>query len=156
MTKQLGVNTAIYVNGMEFKQKYPKLGLVKADQEKSKKRGYNEIVDRTKVQNAGDVFEDDTETIVEEEDYVNPHSKHIVYDLLVSDRRREEAEQRRLKRDSEREKALAKMTEGQRRDQTLKRLQKQVNAIKAYEKDEHQFREQFKNNTFQVFNGDLP
>jgi hypothetical protein len=49
---------------------------------------------------------------VEEEDYVNPHSKHIVYDLLVSDRRREEAEQRRLKRDSEREKALAKMTEG--------------------------------------------
>lgn len=26
MTKQLGVNTAIYVNGMEFKMKYPKLG----------------------------------------------------------------------------------------------------------------------------------
>lgn len=93
------------------------------------------------MQNAGDLYEEDTETIVAEEDYVNPHSKHIVYDLLVSDRRREEAEQRRLKRDSEREKALAKMTEAERREQTLKRLQKQVNAIKAYEKDEHSFRE---------------
>ena len=87
------------------------------------------------------MYEEDTDEVVAEEDYVNPHSKHIVYDLLVSDRRREEAEQRRLKRDEEREKALAKMTEGQRREQTLKRLQKQVNAIKAYEKDEHSFRE---------------
>jgi hypothetical protein len=55
---------------------------------------------------------------------VDPRSKHIVYDLLVSDRRREEAEQRRQKRDSEREKALALMTETQRRDQNLRRLQK--------------------------------
>lgn len=31
MTKQLGVNTAIYVNGMEFKQKYPKLGMAKGE-----------------------------------------------------------------------------------------------------------------------------
>ena len=31
MTKQLGVNTAIYANGMEFKQKYPKLGLAKVE-----------------------------------------------------------------------------------------------------------------------------
>ncbi len=61
-------------------------------------------------------MDDDTDTVVAEEDYVNPHSKHIVYDLLVSDRRHEEAEQRRLKRDSEREKALAKMTEAQRRE----------------------------------------
>ncbi len=62
--------------------------------------------------------------VVPEEDYVDPRSKHIVYDLLVSDRRREEAEQRRQKRDSEREKALALMTETQRRDQNLRRLQK--------------------------------
>ncbi len=48
------------------------------------------------------------------------------------------------------------MTEAQRREQTLKRLQKQVNAIKAYEKDEHSFREQFKSNALEVFNGDLP
>jgi hypothetical protein len=33
MTKQLGVNTAIYVNGMEFKQKHPKVGLAKVEQE---------------------------------------------------------------------------------------------------------------------------
>ena len=50
MTKQLGVNTAIYVNGMDFKAKYPKLGLIKADQDITrKKRGYNAIVEQTKV-----------------------------------------------------------------------------------------------------------
>jgi hypothetical protein len=50
MTKQLGVNTAIYVNGMDFKSKYPKLGLVKGDQDITrKKRGYNAIVEQTKV-----------------------------------------------------------------------------------------------------------
>jgi len=48
------------------------------------------------------------------------------------------------------------MTETQRRDQNLRRLQKQVKAIKAYERDEHQFREQFKDNTQAVFNQDLP
>lgn len=40
MTKQLGVNTAIYVNGLEFKQKFPKLGLGgKADEERGKRGG---------------------------------------------------------------------------------------------------------------------
>lgn len=63
------------------------------------------------MQNAGELYEEDSEIMVPEEDYVNPQSKHIVYDLLVSDRRREEAEGRRQKRDSEREKALALMTE---------------------------------------------
>ena len=48
------------------------------------------------------------------------------------------------------------MTEEQRRDQNLRRLQKQVRAIKAYERDEHAFREQMKANTGQVFNKDMP
>jgi hypothetical protein len=79
-----------------------------------------------------------------------------MYDLLVSEKRRLDAEERRKKRESEREKTLALMTEGQRRDQNLKRLQKQVRAIKIYEKDEHSFREQFKSNVYDVFNKDLP
>ena len=40
MTRQLGVNTAIYVNGLEFKQKYPKLGLSKPEEDRfANKRG---------------------------------------------------------------------------------------------------------------------
>lgn len=38
----------------------------------------------------------------------------------------------------------------------MRRLQKQVKAIKAYEKDEHEFREQLKSNALAVFNHDLP
>ena len=83
------MNTAIYVNGLEFKHKYPKLGLGTSRPEHDPKTR------QRVVQNAGDLYEADHETFVPEEDYVNPSSKHIVYDLLLSARRREEAEVRR-------------------------------------------------------------
>lgn len=87
---------------------------------------------------------------------MDPDTKHIINDILMADKKRYDMETRRKKREKEREKLLKKMSDAERREQNKIRLQRQIAALQLYQKDEHSFRAQFKNNLADVFNNDLP
>jgi hypothetical protein len=71
---------------------------------------------------------------------VDPDTKHIINDILMADKKRLDMETRRKKREKEREKLLKKMSDAERREQNKIRLQRQIGALKLYQKDEHSFR----------------
>ncbi len=71
---------------------------------------------------------------------MDPDTKHIINDILMADKKRLDMETRRKKREKEREKLLKKMSDAERREQNKIRLQRQIGALKLYQKDEHSFR----------------
>ncbi len=78
--------------------------------------------------------------IVPEEDYVDPKTKKIITKLLLGEKDKNDLEERKRKKEAERQKTLAKMNERQRIGQCRIIVQKQVFEMRAFEKNELDFR----------------
>jgi hypothetical protein len=137
-------NVTILMNGLEFKAKNPRLPKKEANQSE-----HDEIKVSRRIAGNRDLHDDfiqeneeesESSDVLPEEDYVDPETKHIINDILMADKKRHDFEEKRKKREKEREKLLKKMSDAERREQNKIRLQRQVAALKLYQKDEHSFR----------------
>lgn len=137
------VELVIHYNGREFQQSHPHIA--------------KQVVPRRKndFTVTGAIEHDETES-VPEEDYVDPSSKKIISHILLEERIIKEKEDRKHKKEIEKQRKYALMSDDQKRAQGRLKLQKQVFGLRDFERNELGFRAQFKETLNQVFTNQVP